>query len=222
MNSSSISSSSFGKLYEQGSTFQLLSAINFAAEKHANQRRKNEAATPYINHPIAVCFTLSECGVTDVNILIAAVLHDTVEDTDTTLPEIAMKFGPIVASLVSSVSDDKSLPKAERKRLQVVHVKTASKDTKLIKMADKLDNLTDLTKTQPKGWTSKRVQGYFVWSREVIDACRGTNNELEQRLDDIFNSQFDMDGNTYDCVPKDVDLSLFLEDYYKEMEEAKD
>ena len=152
----------FEKQLANTSIFNLLTAIDFAAHKHRNQRRKNAEQTPYINHPIGVAQILSDCNVTDMDVLIAAVLHDTVEDTDTSLPEISSRFGSRVGALVASVSDDKRLPKHERKRLQVVHAREASKETRLIKMADKLHNLTDLTKTQPAWWEPSRVQGYFV------------------------------------------------------------
>jgi guanosine-3',5'-bis(diphosphate) 3'-pyrophosphohydrolase len=151
----------------------LVKAYDFAAFKHRNQKRKNAEQTPYINHPIGLVRILTEAGVFDVNVLIGAILHDTVEDTDTTLEEIEKKFGPYTRELVASVSDDKSLPKAERKRLQVEHARQSSLHTRLIKMADKIHNLTDLTTCQPTWWTPQRVQGYFVWSKSVTDACYG-------------------------------------------------
>jgi guanosine-3',5'-bis(diphosphate) 3'-pyrophosphohydrolase len=202
------------------STYHILKAANFAAIKHQNQRRKNPLQTPYINHPIGVAMYLSECGVTDTDVLSAAILHDTVEDTDTSLEELATLFGTKIAGLVSTVSDDKTLVKAERKRLQVIHARESSSETKLIKMADKMHNLTDLTKIQPTGWDEKRVQGYFVWSKAVIDGCRGTNEMLENMLDKLFDGKFMLNGESYDCIPKNVDLSLFLEDYYTDMVEA--
>jgi len=201
-------------------TYHILKAVDFAAKKHQNQRRKNPLQTPYINHPIGVAMYLSECGVSDTDVLSAAILHDTVEDTDTTLEELATVFGTRIAALVSTVSDDKSLVKAERKRLQVVHARESSSDTKLIKMADKMHNLTDLTKVQPTGWDEKRVQGYFVWSKKVIDGCRGTNEMLENMLDSLLDGKFTLNNQEYDCIPKNIDLALFLEDYYADMVEA--
>ena len=195
------------------STYHILKAIDFAAKKHQNQRRKNPLQTPYINHPIGVAMYLSECGITDIDVLSAAILHDTVEDTNTTLEELATTFGTKIASLVSSVSDDKSLVKSERKRLQVIHARESSYETKLIKMADKMHNLSDLIKIQPTGWDEKRVQGYCVWSKAVIDGCRGTNEMLENMLDTLLDGTFSLNGQYYDCIPKNVDLSLFLEDY---------
>ena len=116
-------------------------AASFAAYKHRNQRRKNSAAEPYINHPLSVAARLSSAGVTDAVALVGAVLHDTVEDTDTTLEEVRTLFGDAVAQVVAEVTDNKQLPKAERKRLQVERAHQKSPQAKLIKLGDKLDNL---------------------------------------------------------------------------------
>ncbi|KAJ0001828.1 hypothetical protein NQD34_001624 [Periophthalmus magnuspinnatus] len=165
----------------------LLETVNFAAEKHRTQRRKDPEATPYINHPIGVARILShEAGVTDVSILQAALLHDTLEDTDTSLSELQSRFGPVVSGIVSEVSDDKSLSKAERKRLQVEHALHCSPQAKLVKLADKLYNLRDLQRVSPVGWSEQRVQEYFVWARDVVKGLRGTSPVLEQKLDQIF------------------------------------
>ncbi|KAK7912393.1 hypothetical protein WMY93_012604 [Mugilogobius chulae] len=165
----------------------LLETVNFAAEKHRNQRRKDAAGTPYINHPIGVARILShEAGVTDVCVLQAALLHDTVEDTDTTLDELQARFGPVVSGIVAEVTDDKSLPKAERKRLQVEHARHCSPRAKLVKLADKLYNLRDLETGAPQGWSEERVQQYFVWACDVVKGLRGTNAALEQKLDELF------------------------------------
>ncbi|XP_015240321.1 PREDICTED: guanosine-3',5'-bis(diphosphate) 3'-pyrophosphohydrolase MESH1 [Cyprinodon variegatus] len=165
----------------------LLETVNFAAEKHRNQRRKDPQGTPYINHPIGVARILSyEGGVTDVEVLQAALLHDTVEDTDTTLEELEAKFGPIVARVVEEVTDDKSLPKQERKRLQVEHAPHCSRQAKLVKLADKLYNLRDLNTSTPVGWSAERVQEYFVWAAEVVNGLKGTNSALEEKLEMLF------------------------------------
>ncbi|MBN3308916.1 guanosine-3',5'-bis(diphosphate) 3'-pyrophosphohydrolase MESH1 [Amia ocellicauda] len=165
----------------------LLETVNFAAEKHKNQRRKDPEATPYINHPIGVARILShECGITDIAVLQAALLHDTVEDTDTTLGELEGVFGGTVARIVQEVTDDKSLPKQERKRLQVMHAPHCSYQAKLVKLADKLYNLRDLNRTTPTGWTPERVQEYFLWAAEVVRGLRGTNAILEERLQQLF------------------------------------
>lgn len=132
--------------------------INFAAIKHRDQRRSDSKETPYINHPIGVAYILtSEGNVTDLDVVIAAILHDTVEDTDTSFDEIENEFGSKIRDIVAEVTDDKSLPKMERKRLQIEHALTASREAKLVKLADKLYNLRDLQKEIPKGWTEVRA-----------------------------------------------------------------
>jgi hypothetical protein len=137
---------------------RLLKAICFAAEKHKFQRRKDAEETPYINHPLGVALILVNDGdIEDVVTLMAAVLHDTVEDTDCSFEEIEKEFGPAVASIVREVTDDKSLAKEERKRLQVVHAPKKSKEAKLVKLADKIYNLRDLKRCIPVGWTDDRV-----------------------------------------------------------------
>uniref|UniRef100_A0A1A8QUF8 Guanosine-3',5'-bis(diphosphate) 3'-pyrophosphohydrolase MESH1 n=2 Tax=Nothobranchius TaxID=28779 RepID=A0A1A8QUF8_9TELE len=173
----------------------LLEAADFAAFKHRDQRRKDTNSTPYINHPIGVARILShEGGVTDIKVLQAALLHDTVEDTDTTLEELEAKFGEAVAGIVREVTDDKSLPKQERKRLQVEHAPHCSQQAKLVKLADKLYNLRDLNRCTPVGWNTERVQEYFVWASEVVKGLKGTNSALEGKLEDLFREAFNSDG----------------------------
>ncbi|KAM9860385.1 guanosine-3',5'-bis(diphosphate) 3'-pyrophosphohydrolase MESH1 [Aulostomus maculatus] len=168
----------------------LLEATNFAAEKHRKQRRKDPEETPYINHPIGVARILSHEGcITDIEALQAALLHDTVEDTDTTPAELEAKFGPVVARIVQEVTDDKSLPKQERKRLQVEHAPHCSHQAKLVKLADKLYNLRDLNRCTPVGWTAERVQEYFLWASEVVKGLKGTNAALEEKLEELFREQ---------------------------------
>ncbi|KAI8050810.1 AGAP004597-PA [Syncephalis plumigaleata] len=167
-------------------TLAILHAADFAARKHKSQRRKDPEKTPYINHPIGVAYLLAEAGVTDTVVLQAALLHDTVEDTDTSFDEIEQIFGAQVRSVVDECTDDKNLPKAERKRLQIVTAPHKSTRAKQVKLADKLYNLRDLQRATPEGWTSERVHDYFVWARQVVDGCRGTNDSLEKQLDELF------------------------------------
>jgi guanosine-3',5'-bis(diphosphate) 3'-pyrophosphohydrolase len=150
-------------------TILLLRAAAFAAEKHANQRRKDRARTPYINHPLAVARVLAEeGGVKDPEILAAALLHDTLEDTDTTLRELERAFGKRVASLVVEVTDDKTLPKQVRKQLQIDHAPHKSRAAALIKVADKICNLRDLRSSPPKAWSRERRQRYGEWATAVV------------------------------------------------------
>ncbi|XP_055381069.1 guanosine-3',5'-bis(diphosphate) 3'-pyrophosphohydrolase MESH1 [Condylostylus longicornis] len=165
----------------------LLNCIQFAAIKHKDQRRLDSTKTPYINHPIRVATILAvEGSINDPVVLMAAILHDTVEDTATTFVEIEENFGKEVCDIVKEVTDDKSLEKQERKRLQIVNAKKSTHKAKLVKLADKLDNLRDLKECLPEGWTEERRNQYFVWAKQVVDNLRGTNEYIEKFLDDIF------------------------------------
>ena len=163
---------------------QLLEAIAFAANKHRHQRRKDAEASPYINHPIAVATVLAAEGdVSDEVALIAAALHDTVEDTQTTFEELEKHFGSEVTGLVRELTDDKSLEKAKRKRLQIEHAPNSSIRAKQLKIADKICNVRDITDTPPVDWPLKRRRDYLTWSEQVVDGCRGVNAKLDQAFD---------------------------------------
>lgn len=162
----------------------LVSAAAFAAEKHRNQRRKDADASPYINHPIALANVLTnEAGITDVLTIAAALLHDTIEDTDTTAEELRIHFGDEIAAIVLEVTDDKSLPKAERKRLQIEHAPHLGQQAKQVKLADKICNLRDIRRTPPADWPLERQREYFDWARRVVDGLRGTHSGLEALFD---------------------------------------
>lgn len=162
----------------------LMSALRFAADKHRNQRRKDRGASPYINHPIEVASVLATAGgITDAVTLAAAILHDTIEDTETTAGELAERFGGEVCALVLELTDDKRLPKAERKRLQIEHAAAASHRAKLIKMADKICNVRDVTHQPPAGWSDHRRREYLDWTEQVVQGCRGASATLERLYD---------------------------------------
>ncbi len=163
---------------------QLLKAISFAAEKHRHQRRKDAEASPYINHPIAVATVLAaEGGVSDEVALIAAALHDTVEDTKTTFVELEKHFGPEVAGLVREVTDDKLLDKKVRKILQVEHAAQSSSLAKQLKIADKICNLRDITVRPPAHWSPEHRSEYLAWAEKVVAGCRDVNAKLDQAFD---------------------------------------
>uniref|UniRef100_A0A1B6BZ71 Guanosine-3',5'-bis(diphosphate) 3'-pyrophosphohydrolase MESH1 n=2 Tax=Clastoptera arizonana TaxID=38151 RepID=A0A1B6BZ71_9HEMI len=165
----------------------LITCTNFAALKHRNQRRKDEAKTPYINHPIGVAnILINEGGITDLEVICSALLHDTVEDTDTTIEEIKSEFGASIADIVAEVTDDKSLPKATRKELQIKHAPSSSFKAKLVKLADKVYNLRDLDLECPNGWSEQRREEYYEWSFKVVNGLRNTNKPMEDSLDEIF------------------------------------
>ena len=163
----------------------LLTAAFFAARKHRDQRRKDAEASPYINHPLAVANVLaSEAGVMDEPLLVAALLHDTVEDTETTLEEIEEGYGTEVRRLVEEVTDDKSLPKQTRKQLQVHHASTASEAAKQLKIADKICNIRDIANSPPTTWSHDRKADYLDWANRVVAGCRGVNHELDRIYDE--------------------------------------
>jgi len=164
----------------------ILRALQFSAHKHRDQRRKDRAASPYINHPIALANVLgNEAGIGDARVLAAAILHDTVEDTDTTVAELEREFGPEIAAIVAEVSDDKSLPSPRRKQLQIEHAGQASREARLVKLADKICNLRDISDSPPVGWSRQRQQEYFDWAARVVDALRGTDERLEALFDAV-------------------------------------
>jgi len=159
----------------------LLQALHFAADKHRDQRRKGVEASPYINHLIEVTELLARVGgITDIVTLQAAILHDTLEDTQTTPEELEAAFGPAVRQVVEEVTDNKQLPKAERKRLQIEHASHLSARAKRVKLADKISNVRSIIHTPPAEWSLERKREYLDWSERVVAGCRGCNAALEQ------------------------------------------
>lgn len=173
-------------MFETDDITLLLAALKFAAKKHRDQRRKDQGATPYINHPIEVAETLWFQGnVRDMITIVGALLHDTLEDTNATTEEIRQQFGEQVLALVQEVTDDKSLPKLERKRLQIEHAPHQSARAKQVKLADKICNVTDIINSPPHNWSLKRCQEYIDWSKQVVAGLRGINPALEACYDAI-------------------------------------
>lgn len=160
-------------------------AADFAARAHTTQRRKGDAQEPYINHLAEVALLLTEATDGEDPALVAAGwLHDTLEDTETEREELEALFGPLVASLVAEVTDDKSLKKAERKRLQVETTPSKSIQARLIKIADKTSNLRTIALSPPAGWDLERRREYIRWAEAVVAGCRGLNPRLEQVFDE--------------------------------------
>jgi guanosine-3',5'-bis(diphosphate) 3'-pyrophosphohydrolase len=169
------------------STGVILHAFQYAAEKHKGQRRKGANAAPYINHLIHVAQILWTVGnVRDVTLLIASILHDTIEDTDATPEEIRAQFGEDVLALVLEVTDDRSLSQQERKQLQVETAPHKTPKAKLLKLADKISNVQDIITSPPRDWSLERKQEYVLWSERVVAGLRGTNENLERYYDDLL------------------------------------
>ena len=162
----------------------VLSAAHFAAERHAGQKRKGAAAEPYVNHLIEVAHLVSRATTEpDVNVVIAAFLHDAIEDVGVTAAELKERFGADVAALVLEVTDDKSLPKAERKRLQIEHGPKLSARAQTIKLADKISNLRSMLSSPPADWDSQRRREYFAWAKAVVDALTAPNVALKAEFE---------------------------------------
>ena len=169
----------------------ILSAARFAAEKHAGQRRKGDAAEPYVNHLLEVAELVAMAlPEPDTDLLIAALLHDSIEDVGVTAEDLAARFGADVAELVSEVTDDKSLPKHERKRLQVENAPKKSVRAQTIKLADKISNLRSMLSSPPADWDFKRKREYFIWARRVVDGLAAPNPVLKAEFERTF-SKFD-------------------------------
>lgn len=166
---------------------KLARAADYAARQHAGQQRKGVKAEPYINHLAEVTLLLAEAtGGTDVILLLGGLLHDTVEDTDAEPADLVRLFGQEVADLVVDVTDDKSLPKEKRKRLQVEHAPHLSPRGKLLKIADKTSNLRGIVHSPPQGWSAERLREYVQWAEEVVRSCRGLNAALEAKFDEAY------------------------------------
>ena len=165
----------------------ILKALEFASLKHRDQRRKDADASPYINHPIALANVLAcDGGVTDSAVLVAAILHDTLEDTQTTPAELREQFGEKIAEIVGEVTDDKTLLKEERKRLQIDHASSISREAKLVKLADKICKVRDVADHTPAKLDLERRREYFDWAKAVVDNMRGTHAALERRFDEAY------------------------------------
>lgn len=179
---------------QENNLAEFIKAVAFAAEKHRHQRRLDARASPYINHPIALANVLChEGGIDRITVLCAAVLHDTIEDTETTAAELEDVFGSKIASVVLEVTDDKSLKKAARKQLQIDHAPQLSDEAKLVKLADKICNLRDILASPPAGWPRERKREYFEWAKNVIDGLRGIHPQLEAVFDDLYARQSELD-----------------------------
>ena len=165
----------------------ILKAAHFSAQKHSTQRRKDENASPYINHPISVALAIAQIGgVDDPEILAAALLHDTLEDTETTPEELEDEFGKKVCEYVLDVTDDKTLPKDERKRRQIEHAKKISNGAALIKLGDKISNVTDVINNPPEDWDNNRRKEYLDWAEKVIENCPKVNDRMENKFQKII------------------------------------
>lgn len=192
----------------QNNNKKIIRAYSFAAIKHNGQIRKNINNSPYINHPIEVTQLLSYAGVKDVDVLIAGVLHDVIEDTDATEIEIKTLFGKTVLNIIIECSHNNTLSKIEQRRYQLSHIKHISYGAKLIKMADGYSNLLELCTYPPINWSKERIDGYkiFLYARYYESA--GINKYFDKIYTGLFN-QYNI------SVKSQQDLDQRLEKYYK-------
>ncbi|OWZ65219.1 hypothetical protein AYX14_06270 [Cryptococcus neoformans] len=192
-----------GRLPGESDLSLLLRTLDFAARKHSCQRRKDVDQSPYINHPISVANYLSSTGITDVHVLQAAILHDTVEDTCTTIDEIADQFGIDVARIVEECTDNTSLDGLQRKVEQLRTAPSKSKQAQQVKLADKLHNLESIRRSPPVGWGMKRVQAYFIWAKKVTDICGPAHPPLAERLQHLYETAHTrVNGTYFPCHPE--------------------
>jgi guanosine-3',5'-bis(diphosphate) 3'-pyrophosphohydrolase len=162
----------------------VLQAADAAARWHAHQRRKGTAAEPYINHLLEVAMLVAEAtDGNDPELVTAALLHDAIEDQEVPHGVIAETFGEEVAALVDEVTDDKSLPQSERKRLQVENAHKKTDRAKVLKLADKTSNLRAIAASPPPDWSVKRRLDYIRWAREVVAGLMGVSPLLEQEFE---------------------------------------
>tara|TARA_B100001173_G_C15902385_1_gene510421 strand:- start:28 stop:549 length:522 start_codon:yes stop_codon:yes gene_type:complete len=171
----------------------MLKATSFSAQKHIKQRRKDKFSTPYINHPVSVALVIADIGgVDDSEVLAAALLHDTLEDTETKIEELETEFGKKVCQYVLEVSDDMTISKEERKVKQIEHARHLSKGAALIKLGDKISNVKDVINNPPDDWNLNRRKEYLIWAEKVIDNCPKVNDELENRFKEIVKKGYEV------------------------------
>lgn len=163
---------------------KFLQAVEFATDAHKNQKRKNKQQDPYISHPLEVAKLIEDTykateSKIDYDVLAAAVLHDVVEDTEVCIQKVAALFGNNVAGIVAQVTDNKSLSKVERKKLQRLRSSYMTTEACLIKMADKWSNCKDLKEDPPVGWTKNQVEYYFYWSYAICKTMLDSKNDTK-------------------------------------------
>jgi len=158
-------------------------ALRFACEQHAEQTRKGHRPEPFVLHPLRVARRLLAHDLDDPELISAALLHDVLEDTDCPPEEIEQRFGPEVLHIVRELTDDKELLKSLRKQYQVERANLLGLKARLIRIADKTDNVADLVEDPPAGWSLHRRRDYVAWARRVVDRIRGTHPGLEDEFD---------------------------------------
>lgn len=205
----------FGSYNIQRQDFELIIlSIYWASIWHKDQRRKDNAKTPYINHPIEAMMFLVKNGVVDRDTLIAVILHDVIEDTTGKYNDIKKEFGQIVADYVNECTDDKKLNKIQRKKNQIIHAKTISDAAKLVKLADKYSNLLGLLENPPKSWKKEEITGCVYWCFAVCKNLFGVNSKIDDIVKDLFKK------HGVDLDMSDEKLEEHLANYYKVIDKS--
>lgn len=187
--------------YMSNDVLRIVQAMDFTAHKHIHQRRKGESQEPYFNHVSEVARILGEnTEGPDTDLIIAGLLHDTIEDTETTYDELVDSFGNIVADLVSEATDDKSLDKQVRKQLQIENAPKKSDQAKQLKIADKISNLRSMLNSPPTNWDEKRKLDYTEWANNVVAGCKGINPKLDAMFNEIYNEAIQKFGERSELV----------------------
>jgi (p)ppGpp synthase/HD superfamily hydrolase len=172
---------------QTGTVQRILGAARFAAERHAGQKRKGLAKEPYINHLIEVAELIAASSEKlDANLVMAGLLHDTIEDTDTTAQELEERFGSDVTGLVLEATDDKSLPKETRKALQIESAPHKSPRAQTLKLADKVSNLRSILASPPAEWSPERRRQYAEWARQVVQGFTAPNGMLMAEFEKAY------------------------------------
>ncbi len=194
--------------------YDFIRCASFAAECHKHQTRKSDGGS-YITHPLGVAKFIMEAGCDTPEVIMAAMVHDVAEDTKYTINDIEKELGPVIANIVSEVSDNKDMDKISRKKKQIAHCTEISKAAQIVKLGDKYHNLADMKQNMPpKGWSVERVQGYFLWALTIVDKIKGANETLANAIFDLSKGTFNLEGAKYPCVSND----MTLEKYYKILE----
>lgn len=199
----------------------LLHATSFAAEAHKFQKRKNDDSS-FICHPLSAAYFIQsqlDNSINSLRIIIATILHDTIEDTSIKIEDIEKEFGKEIASIVFEVTDDRTLSKRERKRAQLEHITKISKEAKFVKAADMYHNLNALKTLPPKNWSIEYIQGYFVWKKTIFEkGIKGINSKIDEIFEEWFfsdDAQFIVDNIKYDCIPKNKNLDVVLTEFFE-------
>ena len=164
----------------------ILDAAVFAASIHRGQYRKGDTSAPYLEHCLEVAYLLSNLGgIDDETTIVAALLHDTLEEDASKADDIRSRFGDEILEIVKELTDDPALAEAERRKAQVDHAPHLSQRAKAIKLADKISNIRDVIEHRPEGWSDERLAEYIEWGRDVVEGLRGANDKLEERFDEL-------------------------------------